>query len=261
VATGVLITGASGLLGRWTLHHWPRHMPPPATVDHRDYDLLSPGTMDAVLHRTKPDVVIHLGWVASGTPGYRNSPNNDRWLEVSLELARSCRETGTFLYCTGSVVDDDRHGPDRYTAAKARLRELLAEDVQSGRVGWLRPHYVFDPSSRRPAVVAAALDALDTRSPLFLRSPDERHDFVHASDVGSAIVATVEHRTGGTIDIGCGRARPVKELLDALGVPWHATPDRRAYSDSSTEPASIRPLKSVGWRPTITEEFFSSDRS
>src|SRR5262245_36055413 len=93
----VLITGASGFVGRHCLGHlaagpWEVHAvlrrgdaPAPATT-HRG-DLLSAADVSAVLAAVRPSHLLHLAWVT--TPGaYWTSTENLAWLGAGLHLLR-----------------------------------------------------------------------------------------------------------------------------------------------------------------------------
>ena len=94
MAAVALITGASGLIGQHVLRAMGRRGLGADAVDHQRDDLLAPGVPTALVERVQPAVVVHLAWVASGTPGYRDSPDNERWLRASLELARPAAPPG-----------------------------------------------------------------------------------------------------------------------------------------------------------------------
>lgn len=258
MADPVLITGATGLLGSWVVRHWPRTEPPLHVVRREDADLLAPGAAAALVRSVRPGAVVHLAWVASGTPGYRGSADNDRWVAASLELHAACAELGVPLWATGTVVDDEPDPADAYTAAKVALRRELEPAIAAGTIGWLRPAYVFDEAAGRPAVVAAALAARAEGAPVTLQTPDIAHDFVHASDVGAAVVAAVRNGCTGYLPVGSGRVRRVADLVTALGVAWRRGADAPAVSHTEA-PAAIGWLHDLGWHPTTTEEFFADD--
>ena len=130
---------------------------------------------------------------------------------------------------TGTVIDDQTVG-DPYVAAKSALRRDLAAAIDAGKVTWLRPHYVFDPAEPSPAVLRDAVAARDAGRPSSSRRPRLTHDFVHAADVGRAVVATVEHGLTGLVDVGSGRLRTVQALVEAIGATW--TRPHRASSRS-----------------------------
>jgi nucleoside-diphosphate-sugar epimerase len=250
---GVLITGASGLIGRWvtTLAQDSLDLIP---LSHHEVDLSQPGRFAAELRRVRPDVLLHLAWTASGEPGYRTHPDNERWLVSSLEAAEECRRLGVHFIGTGSVADRGT-GADSYSGAKHQLWLALQADIETGAITWLRPFHVFDPERTRPALVADVREARLAHRPVVLRTPAQRHDFVLAEDVGSAVVTTLTAELTGCVEIGSGTARPVSQLVEALGGTWRAeNPDLGA--DAGDGAADIRRLRRAGWSPVHTERLF-----
>ena len=256
MAAVALITGGSGLLGRHLLHAWDGALEP-VLADREVHDLLVPGVAQDLVADLRPQVVVHLAWVASGTPGYRTSPDNERWLHASLELASAARQVGAHFCATGTAVDTGEPA-DAYSAAKVALRRALRPDIARQDITWLRPFYVVDPERRRPELVAHALAAAERDESLSLRTPHSAHDFVHAADAGRGIMAAVSNTLLGEVEIGSGTARPVHRLVEALGVPWCAG------DDPGTGPhhhhvADTARLRAHGWHPTSTEELFHDD--
>jgi nucleoside-diphosphate-sugar epimerase len=204
--------------------------------------------------------VVHLAWCASGDAGYRTSADNDRWVTAGVELRDACRATGARLWATGTVVDRETDPQDAYTASKAALRRLLAADIDSGEIGWLRPSYVFDEVGRRPALLAHALAAHDRGESAELRTPGSVHDFVHVTDVARAVLTAVAADCRGEVAIGSGRVRSVAALVEALGVAWHPSPTAPAAgSTQAGTAADISRLTDVGWTPRRTEELFGHE--
>lgn len=255
----VVVTGASGLLGRHTLAAWPTSLE--AVVPGRaEFDLLAPGAFARLIREFRPDAVLHLAWSASSTPGYRSSPANALWLTASRDAARVCLDEGVRFFGTGSVVDerpdDEGLGDDAYSASKRSLRAELAGAIAAGELTWLRPHYVFDPDAASPAVLREARTARAEGRPVELSTPDAAHDFIHASDVGRGVVASVVEGLAGVVDIGSGRVRTVGALVSAFGASWTAglesssAPVDSAVADTGT-------LRATGWSPYATEQFFA----
>lgn len=258
MAADTLITGASGLIGGWVLRHWAGTATTPVPVRHSDVDLLTPGAASDLVARTSPAQVVHLAWSASGRADYRTSDDNDRWVDATLELVEAAAAVGSTVWVTGTAVDDAADAADAYTRSKARLKARLAPLIEESVVGWLRPYYVFDEALRRPALVDLATTARERGETLHLRSPHQHHDFVHASDVGRAIVASVAHGLAGEVPIGSGRLRSVADLVTRVGASWSADEAQQAPPPThSGETADTTRLAAVGWAPTRTEEFFT----
>jgi nucleoside-diphosphate-sugar epimerase len=259
VAPVALITGASGLLGRHVVEQWDVGGLEFATVDHARDDLLEPGVPAAVVERVRPAIVIHLAWAASGTPGYRHAADNERWVQASLELATACAEAGAAFVATGTSLDKVADPADAYSASKVRLWQELEPAVAAGAIAWVRPYYVIDPERRRPALLEHALSARDAGTPVVLRTPESEHDFIHAADVGSAIVLAVRRELRGELPIGSGRLRRVRDLVSALGIAWVPGDEPPPASGSHLEEiADSHRLRELGWTPARTDELFAA---
>jgi nucleoside-diphosphate-sugar epimerase len=224
-------------------------------VAHADHDLTDSRAFIDAIRGSRPDLVLHLAWSASGSPQYRTSSDNSRWVVSSFDAAQFCLEDGITFLATGTVADEGA-APDAYTRAKQALRRMLEPAIEGRAIGWIRPFYVFDPEARRPALVADASAALASGRPVELRSPHARHDFIHASDVGTAIVSVIEHDLRGVVDVGSGRSRSVVDLVHALGAGWCAA-ENTDSQDGDVVADNDRLLR-VGWRPVATESFFSA---
>jgi nucleoside-diphosphate-sugar epimerase len=259
VAATVLITGARGLIGSQLMRHWSHPGFELVPVRHADIDLLVPGAAERLVEGTRPSHVLHLAWCASGTPGYRHSTENGRWLRFSLELHEACRASGATFWATGSVVDRESRPPDAYAAAKSELRRRLRQPVEDAAIGWLRPFYVFDEQAGAPALVALALEARRRGTPIDLATPHSSHDFVHVYDVARAVEVAVTHGLTGEIPIGSGTPHRVSELVDALGVHWEPSTSPSTSATHVDEVADPTRLTVLGWAPTRTKEFFGDD--
>ncbi len=249
----VLITGASGLIGRRVVEALDAAegievMP----VGSADIDLRATGSWDRLLADRHPDAVVHLAWSASGTPGYREHPDNARWAASTIAAASAAAERGIRFVATGTSVDD-APAADLYSRSKADVRAALADRIEAGQIAWLRPYYVFDEREPSPAVLRAALAARSAGQPVGLSSPDARHDFVHARDVGTAVLAVVAHGLAGAIDIGSGEVATVAQLVEAHRCAWVAqgVPSSAAASETA---ADVAVLRAAGWAPTVTDE-------
>ena len=122
MATKALITGATGLLGTQVVENWNLPDIELVIAEHGSYDLLQPGVPMELFQRFRPQVVIHLAWVASGTPNYRTSPDNEKWFDATRELERACSSEGSWLIATGTPLDEATPAKDGYSEAKTRLR-------------------------------------------------------------------------------------------------------------------------------------------
>jgi nucleoside-diphosphate-sugar epimerase len=257
VATRVLISGAEGLIGR---HCLPLLRAGDARVLAVEdvvpgIDLLAAGAPEAVLDACEPDVVLHLAWVASSTPGYRNHPDNPRWKQATADWAGLCMDRSIWFVGTGTVAEVDSPGADAYTAAKVGIWSELRSDIEEGRMTWLRPYFVFDPELGRPEAMAEINSAIAQDRPPDLRSPLSAHDFIHVEDVASAIALVISEGIRGLVPVGSGRSHTVAELARAAGARGCESAEPPRHTDP-LHTADTTKLAGSGWRPRWTEEFF-----
>lgn len=256
MAASILITGGSGLIGSYTVDELARAGVVPEVLEAvvEDFDLLSRGAADRVLDAARPEVVLHLAWVASGTSGYRHHPDNQAWAQATVELAKACQVRGIWFIGTGTVAELEAQPADAYTRAKQQTFHALKSDIAAESVTWLRPHYVFDPSVGRPEVMAEIRRSLEEHRTPDLRSPESAHDFIHVRDVSAAVCAVVASGLRGLVPIGSGRNHSVAQLATAAGAPGVAARMPPLAVDSYT--ADTSRLVAIGWTAEWTKEYF-----
>jgi len=96
---------------------------------------------------------------------------------------------------------------------------------------------------------------LRDHKPFSIRTPNFEMDWIHSSDVASAIVFTVENKLNHFVDIGTGIGTTVRDLSEmicqeldldrslldySMEIPGH---EKRVVVDSSSQ------LLSLGWQP------------
>ena len=86
----VIVTGASGFIGRHTLPHLAEAGFEVHPISSRDADLLDERSRRDLFARFRPTHLLHLAWYVP--PGkYWTSLENIRWLQASLDLITRSR--------------------------------------------------------------------------------------------------------------------------------------------------------------------------
>lgn len=237
----IAVTGASGFVGRHVLQALARiggvqvvaasRGPAgdwlPAGMRHVVLDITAP-TTEAFSRLGRPDVVMHLAW--DGLPNYQALHHFELQLGQQYRFLRGLVDAGLpSLLCTGTCFEygmqsgelhesfaTDPRNP--YGFAKDALRrelEFLRDDTRL-QLTWARLFYMHGegqaPNSLYSQFMAAGLRGDD----VFRMSGGEQlRDYLHVSEVASALVALARRTTGaGVVNVCSGRPVSVRALVE-----------------------------------------------
>jgi nucleoside-diphosphate-sugar epimerase len=283
----VLVTGATGLIGRGTLapllargfevHAVTTQPPPtwspPGVVWHRA-DLLAPGGPASVVAAAGPEALLHFAWHTE--PGALwDEPENLDWVSASLQLLRAFADAGgSRAVLAGTCAEyswDDTTICDAaatalvpatlYGVAKNGLR-LIAE-AHAARAGyelaWGRIFHTFGPHEDPRRLGASVAAALTSGRPAQTSHGGQVRDVLYSVDVAEAFVEVLCSHVTGPLNVASGVPIALRELVSALGAAA-GRPDLvqlGAHEPRPGEPAAlvaeVRILREeVGWRPRRT---------
>jgi nucleoside-diphosphate-sugar epimerase len=250
----VLVSGASGFIGRWSvppliaaghevhvvMHSMGRGIPDQlrgATV--HSADLLDHAAIDRLMGEVKPSRVLHFAWIA--TPGvYWTSPDNARWLAASQHLLRRFRDNGgarAVMAGTCAEYDwarvgvcDERASPladaaladgaalTAYAASKlAMYRSLTAfGDAHGVATAWGRVFFQYGPDEHPDRLVASVIRHLLAGREALVTHGRQVRDFLHVADVGRAFAALLLSDVTGPVNIGSGTRVTIADLLGKI---------------------------------------------
>lgn len=231
-------------------------------------DLASQNQWSAALEKARPQMCIHLAWIAA--PGvYLKSLENLELVGSTLRLARSLSDIGCkklagvgtcFEYDTdlGILSESSPTRPKTlYAASKAALQSILDpfSKLTGMSVVWLRLFYIYGPGENEKRLVPTLILSCLQGVPADLSSADKVRDYLHVEDTASAIWAAASSDLTGPVNIGSGQAVTLLELSEKISrltgtaglVRFGAKPDdpddpRKVLSDN-------RRLRGVGWTP------------
>jgi nucleoside-diphosphate-sugar epimerase len=248
----VLVTGAGGFIGRWSV-------PPligrgyevhavlsrsaerviPAQLDGAEVhiaDLLDSESVQALVARVEPSHLMHFSWIA--TPGmYWTSPDNYRWLEAGRHLLPCFKSHGgirAVMAGTSAEYDwtrvgvcDERSSPlagdlggavTPYAECKIAMYRALE---RFGRLEGLstaggRIFFQYGPAEDKSRLVASVIINLLSGREAPCSHGRQIRSFLHVADVGSAFAALLDSEVQGAVNIGSGDALPLAELLENI---------------------------------------------
>ncbi|RMG13737.1 MAG: SDR family oxidoreductase [Planctomycetota bacterium] len=284
----VLVTGARGFLGRWTLAplqergfevhavgrstEAPPEPPrlPPGIRWHRT-DLLLPGRARALVERVRPTHLLHLAWVTEHGR-FWSAPENLAWVSASLELLEAFAEAGgkrvvvagscaEYDWGTGACVEKETplRPSTLYGAAKHALHVLQEAWARERGLSqaWGRVFFPYGPGEPEGKFVASVARSLLRGEEACCTRGEQVRDLIFVADAALALVRLLDSELQGPVNIASGEARPLREVALALGrqlgrpdaVRLGALPDRPG--DPPCVAADVRRLRDeLGFGPT-----------
>jgi nucleoside-diphosphate-sugar epimerase len=239
----VLVTGASGFIGRHTIEtlvsrgfevHAVTSKSASVSISEDCHwhvaDLVDVSTIRPLVKSIKPSHLLHLAWYA--VPGkYWTALDNFLWVQASLELLRQFREQGgervvmagtcaeydwNYGYCSELVTP--RHPDSPYGVCKNALQEMLA--AYSNATGlssaWGRIFFLYGSHEYPSRIVPSVIRSLLAGEKALCSHGNQIRDFLHVQDVADAFVAILESPMNGAVNIGSGKPIQLKEVIHKI---------------------------------------------
>lgn len=277
----VLITGASGFIGRhcigpllaagYDVHAVSqRSRQDRQRMTWHQADLLDRDSLAELLGRVRPSHLLHLAWYVE--PGkLSGSLENFRWVQASLELVRQFAESGgERMVLAGSGYEYDwRYGycseattpttPDTlYGTSKNALQQLVSGYAAAASVSsaWARIFFLYGPHEHPRRLVSSVIRAVLAGKPAPCSHGQQLRDYTYVQDVADALVALLDSRLSGPVNVASGRPVTLAEVVLRIGeklgrpdlIQLGALPARD--NDLPVVLADVSRLsKELGWRP------------
>jgi nucleoside-diphosphate-sugar epimerase len=246
-AETVLVTGASGLIGRQVLgplsargfavHAATRR---PLAQDGRGVvwhkaDLLDPVERAALIDTVVPTHLLHLAWVTEHGKFWEHQANT-LWLEASKDLVRRFnRSGGRRVVVAGSCAEYDWADPSlrrgacvesvtpcvpstAYGRAKLDLGKAIRDLSGSAASG--RVFLLFGEGEAPGRLVPSLINNLLKGAPVELGPGDLERDMLDSRTVGAAFAALLASDVEGPVNIGSGRSVTVAEIARIVGTAF-----------------------------------------
>lgn len=279
----VLVTGASGFLGRYVLQSLQqqrietvtlgRHRPVHGDfADYIEADLLAAPDYAALVKQANATHLLHLAWYAEHGKFWA-SPLNLRWVDATVRLVEAfCEGGGKRVVVAGSCaeydwsksycneVDTPLHPASLYGAAKDATRRLVMALCAQRHVScaWGRVFLLYGAGEKRERLIPLLIDVFRGTRPPFAINAAAFRDFLHASDVARAFVTLLQSNASGAYNVSSGDALQVEEIVRTLAGVMNADPQilLNLAADRPGEPHTLvgenQKLRALGWSPAVS---------
>ncbi|MDE1152353.1 MAG: NAD(P)-dependent oxidoreductase [Micavibrio sp.] len=193
-------------------------------------DIRNSNDLSLALQGCSPDVVIHLA-ALHYIPYCVEHPDETRTINVGgtgnlLACLKDIPDCKYFIMASSAAVYKDKEAQltetdplksiDIYGETKIQCENLVeAEDIESINYRVLRFFNVYGPHDPIPHIIPEIVKQLRDGGVLKLGHTENYRDFIHTTDIASAIVATIspglERRC--TLNIGTGNPISVQEII------------------------------------------------
>jgi len=272
----VLVTGASGFIGRHTLRglrargfevHAVARAGSVQEAEgcswHRA-DLLDPGQRGALLDETAPSHLLHLAWYA--VPGkFWSARENQDWHRASQDLLARFRARGGHRFVgAGTCAEYDwtkegvRHESEVANPATeyGRTKSAFRQDVEDsgGSQAWGRVFFPFGPHEPLQRLIPTIINSLLATRPVPLSHGNQVRDFLFVEDLGDAFAALLDSPAQGPVNLASGNGHRIREIAEFIQVRLGGELEFGARTASIPEPGSLvasveRLNREIGWHP------------
>lgn len=285
----VLITGASGFIGRFCLPclreaNFEIHaiynknvLSELQEVTWHPLDLFDGKAIKNLIQEIKPTHLLHLAWLA--TPGkFWTSPENMDWVAASLRLLRAFQlHGGKRVVISGTCAEYDWSGdglclenktpllPNTFYGVCKKALFSIAKafsDQTKLSFAWGRIFHLFGPNEHPERLVSSIIFSLLNGRSIKCTAGSQIRDILHVEDVASALVNLLISKAEGTVNIGRGKATPLKEVMELIGQITHNSHllHMGALPINPSDPPVLIPdvtrlKEEIGWSPkySLTE--------
>ncbi|MBS0564834.1 MAG: NAD(P)-dependent oxidoreductase [Proteobacteria bacterium] len=231
----LLLTGATGLIGTHAAEALALagydvvtvgRSAPAGPHPHLRADLLDAAERRAAVRAAGATHLLHLAWQGEGDRW--NGAANLDWAAATIALVREFAEAGgSRAVCVGSCAEYDWAEPllsetsplrprTLYGQAKAATGTLLtgAAPVLGLSLAWARIFFCYGPGEPRGRLLGDLVHGLRQGERVACTDGRQERDFLHTADVGRALAAVLRSALQGAVNIGGGRATPVRQLIE-----------------------------------------------
>lgn len=189
-------------------------------------DIFDELSLTKMLSSLKPDVVLSTAWDTDHGK-FWTSDLNEAYRHATLRFAQLCFEHNVDTFVGLGTMSEYGSSPG---SCNADVTPLVSSDIYSKskietglklrdlgekygkQAHWARIFQAFGANEKTERFVPSLISKLRNNDQFSIRTPNYEMDWIHTSEVASAIFYMVEHNLDHFIDVGTGTATSVREL-------------------------------------------------
>lgn len=256
----LLITGASGLLGKSLLSQIPLEVYEVIAVTRQPFkgilpngiknvccDLLQQQERTRIMQQYQPEYMIHLAW--EQTEGFRSLDTNILWLSASLELLHSFKVNGgkRFIFAGSSSEYDGENGQfdensgfasTQYGICKRAFTQSLNQFGKAYGISVVSARYftLYGKNERHIfGAIPSAICSFYKNEKVNCKAPNNIRDYVYVEDAAEATIKLLESDITGAINIASGEPKTMQQVFTQIAKMMNKE-DLLIYSEQTTKP-------------------------
>jgi nucleoside-diphosphate-sugar epimerase len=188
-------------------------------------DLTIADEVEAALAIARPDICIHLAWHTEPGTYLGAARENLASLEAGVHLLRLLIDVQCpRVVLAGTCVEPEAgkaSNPKQstiYAASKLALHQT-AERLGTAGLSTICAHifHLYGPGEDERRLVPELILALLRGEDIEVTAGEQRRDYLHVTDVASALCAIADSKLVGTVDVCSGRSVPLRSLFALIG--------------------------------------------
>jgi len=278
----ILVTGASGFIGRHTLNKLndfgyevyaiSKQSKIYAECHWSNIDLFHFENVNNLIKTIRPTYLLHFGWSVS-PDDYWTSLDNFKWVNASMNLIQTFHKYGgERIVAAGSCAEYDwKYGylcenvtplsyTSPYSVSKNSLQQLISSYATTVGISfaWGRIFWLYGPNEDERRLIPSLVKTLIQEKEFICRNGESIRDFLHVSDVADAFVHLLLSPVEGTINVASGQPTKIKDIINHVAEQLgklHLIKYISSIDETPLVLANISRLKKdLEWQPKVDLE-------